>query len=340
MASPFSKRCLSLDLEVGREGGIRAIGAVRADTGRGLPPAGGDLAAALARLDDFADGASFLLGHKLIAFDRPHLRAAKPNLRLLRLPAVDTLRLSPLAFPRNPYHRLVKHYWDGGLRRGRRNDPELDARLALEVFGEQLEALPKAAPDLLAAWHWLCAPEPAGAPAGAGRGGGGDRAEAAGRRLRRTGLRLVPGAARRPPGAEAMVRLRGVPARTGARRRPLAALRQRHRLRRLDLPSGEREAGERPPRGLGQEPSVVDLDFRQRRQRLQVDLLARRGARIELSRDPGGEVAEPVDPVFAGQQQGGEPNGIEPLEGRALQGAVVQVEPVDIDARSHDRPRK
>ena len=163
MASPFSERCLSLDLEVGREGGIRAIGAVRADTGRGLPRSGGDLAAALARLDDFADGASFLLGHNLIAFDRPHLRAAKPDLRLLRLPAVDTLRLSPLAFPRNPYHRLVKHYRDGGLRRGRRNDPELDARLALEVFGEQLEALPKAAPDLLAAWHWLCAAEPAGA---------------------------------------------------------------------------------------------------------------------------------------------------------------------------------
>ena len=81
-------------------------------------------------------------------------------MRLLTLPAVDTLRLSPLAFPRNPYHALVKHYQDGGLVRGRINDPELDARLALEVFGEQREALRKAEPDLLTAWHWLTTPEP------------------------------------------------------------------------------------------------------------------------------------------------------------------------------------
>lgn len=73
---------------------------------------------------------------------------------------MDTLRLSPLAFPRNPYHHLVKHYQDGGLRRGRVNDPELDARLALEVFGDQRKALREAAPDLLTAWHWLTTPEP------------------------------------------------------------------------------------------------------------------------------------------------------------------------------------
>ena len=107
---------------------------MRADTGRSLTHSGGSVAAALAKLDDFAAGASFVLGHNLIAFDLPHLRAAKPGLRLLTLPAVDTLRLSALAFPRNPYHSLVKHYQDGGLKRGRVNDPELDSRLALELF--------------------------------------------------------------------------------------------------------------------------------------------------------------------------------------------------------------
>ncbi len=65
---------------------------------------------------------------------------ANPNLRLLQLPAVATLRLKPLAFPQNPYHYLVKHYQDGSLRRGRLNDPELDARLALEVFADQQKA--------------------------------------------------------------------------------------------------------------------------------------------------------------------------------------------------------
>ena len=148
----FSPRCLSLDLEVGKEDGrIHAFGAVRADTGRRLVHSGGGLPAALAKLDELADGASFVLGHNLIAFDLPHLSAAKPDLRLLKLPAVDTLMLSPLAFPRNPYHHLVKHYQDGGLKRGRVNDPEIDARLALEVFGDELKALREADPGLLAA---------------------------------------------------------------------------------------------------------------------------------------------------------------------------------------------
>ena len=99
----------------------------------------------------------------MIAFDLPCLAAAKPDLRLLKLPSIDTLRLSPLAFPRNPYHHLVKHYQDGGLKRGQLNDPELDARLALEVFRDQRRALRDPAPDLLAAWHWLSTPEPEGA---------------------------------------------------------------------------------------------------------------------------------------------------------------------------------
>ena len=158
----YKPRCLSLDLEVGKEDGrIRAFGAVRGDTGQGH--SGGGSAASLAKLDELADGASFVLGHNLIAFDLPHLKAAKPDLRLLFLPAVDTLRLSPLAFPRNPYHHLVKHYQGGGLKRGQINDPELDSRLALELFADQRNALRGAEPDLLAAWHWLTTPEFGGA---------------------------------------------------------------------------------------------------------------------------------------------------------------------------------
>ena len=151
-------RCLSVDLEVSvRDHRIRAFAGVRGETGQSLtyPGNGESLSQALARLDDFASGADFLLGHNLFDFDLPHLQAANPELRLLRLPAVDTLRLNPLAFPRNPYHYLVKHYQDGQLKRGRINDPELDARLALEVFDNQLAALTSAPPNLLAAWHWL-----------------------------------------------------------------------------------------------------------------------------------------------------------------------------------------
>ena len=151
-------RCISLDLEVGRrDRRIHAFAGVRADTGESLvfPSAREGLAAGLEKLDRFARNVEFLLGHNIIDFDLPLLKAASPGLRLLRLPAVDTLRLNPLAFPRNPYHHLVKHYQDGQLKRGRVNDPELDARLALEVFDNQQKELRIAPPDLLTAWHWL-----------------------------------------------------------------------------------------------------------------------------------------------------------------------------------------
>ena len=152
----FAPRCLSLDLEVGREDGrIHAFAALRPDTGGRLVFRGGNLEAALAKLDALANGAAFILGHNLIEFDLPHLAAAKTDLQLLKWPAVDTLRLNPLAFPRNPYHHLVKHYQDGQLKRGRLNDPELDAGLTLQLFRDQCRALRQTPPELLAAWHWL-----------------------------------------------------------------------------------------------------------------------------------------------------------------------------------------
>lgn len=155
----LAPRCISVDLEVGKaDAHIHQFAAVRGDTDQAFTFLTGNLAKALEELDAFAEGAAFLLGHNLVAFDLPHLAAAKPDLRLLKLPAVDTLRLNPLAFPRNPYHHLVKHYQSGQLQRGRLNDPELDARLTLDVFRDQhdaLFALQEIAPDLLLAWHWL-----------------------------------------------------------------------------------------------------------------------------------------------------------------------------------------
>src|SRR5262245_52654296 len=93
-ADGLASRCLSIDLEVGvADARIHGFAAVRGDTGRSFVYHKGDLAAHLAKLDDFAEGMDFLLGHNLMSFDVPHLAAAKPDLRLLRLPAVDTLRL-------------------------------------------------------------------------------------------------------------------------------------------------------------------------------------------------------------------------------------------------------
>ncbi len=155
----FSPKCLSLDLEVGKaDHRIHQFGAVRGDRDQTLSFSNGDLDTALDQLDALADDAAFLLGHNLVAFDLPHLKAERANLRLHAKPVVDTLRLNPLAFPRNPYHHLVKHYQDGRLQGGNLNDPLKDAQLALEVFRDQhnaLEALNAGNPSLLAAWHWL-----------------------------------------------------------------------------------------------------------------------------------------------------------------------------------------
>lgn len=155
----FKPKCLSIDLEVGKEDGrIHRFAAVRGDTGETVIYGSGSLAAALRRLDALAQGATFLLGHNLTRFDRAHLAAADPTLELLKLPDVDTLWLSPLAFPRNPYHHLVKHYQDAALTRGQLNDAELDARNALQLFHDEhgaLAACHRHAPGLVLAWHWL-----------------------------------------------------------------------------------------------------------------------------------------------------------------------------------------
>jgi len=149
-------KCLSIDLEVGISSGrIHRLAGIRGDGGGSLVFPPGTLPEALDALDRLGRDAAFVLGHNLIAFDLWQLRAAQPNLRLLDKPAIDTLRLNPLAHPRNPYHHLVKHYQDGQLLGNHRNDPLLDAQLALQVFAEQQKAIQNAAPDLLLAWHWL-----------------------------------------------------------------------------------------------------------------------------------------------------------------------------------------
>lgn len=151
--------CLAIDLEVGKQDHrIHQFGAVRGDTGASISFVRGDLDRALNRLDALADEAAFLLGHNLVNFDLPFLKAARPDLRLHSKSAVDTLWLNPLAFPRNPYHHLVKHYQDGRLQGGHLNDPLQDAQLALNVFHDQhdaLKALNASNPQLLTAWHWL-----------------------------------------------------------------------------------------------------------------------------------------------------------------------------------------
>ena len=161
----FVRRCLSVDLEVDpATGRLFAFAAVRPDRDAAFVFKRGRLDDALIGLDRFATDAEFLLGHNIIRFDLPHLAAASGGrAAVLAKPPIDTLWLNPLAFPKNPYHRLVKHYQDGRLKAGHVNDPELDARLVLEVLADQLDALgelQRRSPHLLVAYHWLTTTRP------------------------------------------------------------------------------------------------------------------------------------------------------------------------------------
>ncbi len=133
----FLARCMFVDLETNENGQIYAIGAMF--EGKPFRRTGRfDMSDALAALDRFAGNAAYVLGHNLLGHDRPTLQTLMPGLKLLEKPMVDTLYLSPLAFPENPYHRLVKDY---KLVRDSLNDPVADACLAARIFADQWDSL-------------------------------------------------------------------------------------------------------------------------------------------------------------------------------------------------------
>jgi ATP-dependent DNA helicase RecQ len=138
MPLSFLDRCCCIDIETNERGTIHALGAVFRDRRLHLKPGRSIGAHQLRELDALASEAEFLLGHNILDHDLPHLQSLAPGLALLDKPVVDTLFLSPLAFPQNPYHRLVKNYQ---LVRDSLSDPIEDALLAGRVFGEQWQAL-------------------------------------------------------------------------------------------------------------------------------------------------------------------------------------------------------
>ena len=131
--SELLTRTLMLDLETTRSGRIRHIGAILNDQIFEKKERAGSKAT-LKQLEAFAGHAEFVLGHNLLGHDFPLLQSAYPWLKLLKKPVIDTLYLSPIAFPQNPYHRLVKDY---KLVRATINNPLEDAKLAGSVFEDQ-----------------------------------------------------------------------------------------------------------------------------------------------------------------------------------------------------------
>lgn len=161
---------LLLDLETLEDNRLTKIGAVC--RGESLEKKGRfNHADALRQLDAMAEPAEFVLGHNLLGHDLPVLQALAPDLKLLKKPVIDTLYLSPLAFPENPYHRLVKDY---KLVRSSINDPVADARLAADIFSDQWQAfaaLPEDQKEVLSFYRYCFEGVPSDVLSGRGLAG-------------------------------------------------------------------------------------------------------------------------------------------------------------------------
>ena len=146
--NPF-ENVLSIDFETVPDGEIFHIGAVFRDK-TFVQKDITDIRTALADLSDFSKNADYVLGHNIVNHDLAIAKRTFPDAGFLKLPKIDTLFLSPLAFPENPYHRLIKDY---KLVKTGKNDPVADAALARTVFEDQVAAfaeMAKKSPDLMA----------------------------------------------------------------------------------------------------------------------------------------------------------------------------------------------
>ncbi|SDF72089.1 ATP-dependent DNA helicase RecQ [Pedobacter terrae] len=85
----------------------------------------------------FIGPCDFICGHNIIAHDLRYLQRHFGDAEWGFDKAIDTLLLSPLLFPRLPYHRLLK---DDKVQTEERNNPLNDAKKARDLFYDELSA--------------------------------------------------------------------------------------------------------------------------------------------------------------------------------------------------------
>lgn len=118
-----------IDSEISTDGRrILDLGAVKPDGARFHSPAVRDFM-------EFVSGCRFICGHNIIEHDFKYLGKYFEDFGSYSL--VDTLPLSPLLFPRRPYHRLVK---DDKLQSDELNNPFNDSIKAMELFNDEINA--------------------------------------------------------------------------------------------------------------------------------------------------------------------------------------------------------
>lgn len=91
----------------------------------------------LPALKQFLVAHDYICGHNVLAHDLLYMREALAERPMLRWNVIDTLYLSPLMFPKRPYHSLGK---DEKLMTGELNNPLADAKKTRELLQDEILA--------------------------------------------------------------------------------------------------------------------------------------------------------------------------------------------------------
>ena len=124
----MTKSIVFFDTEVSLENQkIRDIGAVKQD---------GAIfhSASIAKFRSFCDGDTYICGHNIVHHDLKYLGKSFDSTNYT---AIDTLYLSPLLFPKRPYHALLK---DDKLQTEALNNPVNDSQKAKDLFYDEVNA--------------------------------------------------------------------------------------------------------------------------------------------------------------------------------------------------------
>ena len=134
MESPVESivdKTVFFDLECGEDGSVYAIGAIF----RTHAPLRGRNSEQVRRempaLRDWVGAADYICGHNIISHDLPKLGQIRGPENFADK-VVDTLYLSPIAYPKSNYHHLLK---EDKLAKESRNDPVQDSRSCQQLLG-------------------------------------------------------------------------------------------------------------------------------------------------------------------------------------------------------------
>ena len=106
---------------------------------------------------NFLAGVAYVCGHNIIRHDVKYLSKTLCEVGVTSKAIIDTLFLSPLLFPTNPYHALLK---DDKLQTEELNNPLNDALKAKDLFYDEITAFRQTAPMLQQIFYGLLVGQP------------------------------------------------------------------------------------------------------------------------------------------------------------------------------------